>query len=164
VKMLVGQFDQLFGDPIVGRQLQALARQNGWILLWALGAPGASSSSSHHHWPPAPTSNATWSMEGRVVDPTTLNKSTVGHNLTASVADLTAWSAAWAAAGKMRAVQPKPPLPQPANYSNVWSALWSDTVRSLAPALRLRSLRAASCADSRQCVGVNAEGSCVCYL
>ena len=36
VKMLVGQFEQLFGTP-TGMQLRHLAKQNGWVLGWALG-------------------------------------------------------------------------------------------------------------------------------
>ena len=145
VKMLVGQFDQLFGTA-TGRQLQSLAIQNKWVLAWGLGAWNSSSWGGHWHHS-APSRN--YSFAGRVLDPTVLAATTAGHNYTTSPATVAAWQVAWATAASARA-------------ANKTGIAWLHQWRELPQALHLEPLRAGDCGSVNACVGVSG-GSCVCY-
>ena len=153
--MLVGQFDQLFGTP-TGRQLQALAIQNRWVLAWGLGAWNSSGWGGHghghhgHHWGPPSAPSQNYSFAGRVLDPTVLAASTAGHNVTTATATAAAWKAAWTAAASARA-------------ANATGAVWLQQWRRLPAALRLAPVRAGECGSANACVGVGAGGHCVCY-
>ena len=82
-----------------GIQLRHLAKQNGWVLGWALGNWNASSSGGHgghHHYGPPPPATE-YQLAGRVLDPLSLlggtgAACTAGHNLSLPATTASMWS------------------------------------------------------------------------
>lgn len=149
VKMLVGQYDQLFGTS-TGQQLQVLCKKNRWVLLWGLGEWNITDNGggSHHHWSPPTDQNYTFS--GRVFDPTVLAGSTAAHNQSVSPATTASWSKAWQTAAATRR-----------NNSTglVWQRMW----KALPSELQVEPVRPGDCGSVNACVGVDVAGKCLCY-
>ena len=162
VKLVVGQFDALFGTA-TGRQLQQLAAQNGWVLCWALGFYGQSM------WA-ATSSNDTWAMDTRIVDVQVLSSTSAVHNLTMnhSTGETASrrFDLAWNAAARVH----NKTLPSyggagdgPGGHVETWSKQWQDFYNYTDRRLRVGLLSARSCTSHNACVGVDADGHCVCY-
>ena len=148
VKMLVGQYDQLFGTP-TGQQLQALCKKNKWLLLWGLGEWNRTVSGGHGHWGPPGGASQNYTFSGRVFDPTVLAASSAAHNQTVSPATAASWSTAWQTAVVARGESSK---------GLIWHRMW----QALPSALRVEPVRPGGCASINACVGLVA-GKCLCY-
>jgi len=163
VSFLIADMTVNFGTA-EGRAIQAWAGAKGWPLLWALGS----------NTPPSPTPAPgnhprSWRATGRVMDPqvqlaTAAGTARAGRNLTAAAkAAAPPFDALWRkVAGERAALQKKGggKRPSVAQYEAWWAQL--DT--KVAPAgLRLQPMRAGACLADAKCVGVDAEGHCVCY-
>ena len=154
IKMLIGSFPLLFGQPL-GRRLQDWCTQRGWVLLWALGnwiVPDAAGRDS---------TNA-YLMGNRSIDPAVFGHTSASHNLSLS-STVPAFEALWAQAEKALLINATTPPGTGLTVMNasVASALWGQ----LPKALGVELLGGRSCSDNHACVGVQRSGGrrCVCY-
>jgi hypothetical protein len=155
---VLGEFDALFGTPM-GRQLQQFAKENGWVLCWALGFYGQSM------WA-ATSSNDTWAMDTRIADVQVLTSTSAAHNLTVSPAATKQFDKVWEYAARLHNTT----LPSyggagdgPGGHMDLWGSQWKQLYELTDRRLRLGLLSARSCMSHNDCVGVDADGHCLCY-
>lgn len=163
VQLVLGDFPKLFGTED-GRRLQAFARRHGLALAWALGPNRNRTLDEESSY--ADFTN--YAGDGRLLDPQVLDAgaaggtSTAGCNLSLPLGVAGHLDEHWRTMAELRAVHAKDaadPYPPPRELARRWAAL----VQVLGPRLRVESLRARRCADTRGCVGTTWEGDCVCY-
>jgi hypothetical protein len=191
IKMLVGSFGDLFGT-MLGRRLQALCVQQGWVLAWALGNPGAPEfgaknvfccatfDTKHRIVCQGRLGTNIGKVEGkegiagddstvapyanRTLDPMVFTHSSAMHNLSLASA-LGGFQTLWSDMALLQnaSAGTNPDDPySPAVNASTVYAMWERLDQQ---SLGLDFLGGSSCADVDNCVGVRAaDGStCVCY-
>jgi len=155
VKFVIATFDSLFGRPI-GERLQSWCAEQGWVLVWSL---GLNNQTAPNFWSAA---DLTWPMSSnrRLADPLVLRKTTAGANVSINDQDLSAFRAAWSKANATRH------LADAANRTvanTTWASAWASLAQAMPATLHLAPLSANACGDIDNCMGVAAEGGCLCY-
>eukprot|EP00658_Telonema_sp_P-2_P046931 TRINITY_DN3532_c0_g1_i2.p1 TRINITY_DN3532_c0_g1~~TRINITY_DN3532_c0_g1_i2.p1 ORF type:complete len:889 (+),score=180.04 TRINITY_DN3532_c0_g1_i2:145-2811(+) len=150
VKFLIGSFRSLFGTA-EGSQLQQWAAKEGWVLCWALGLND--DQIEPQFWNIATATELNYQVRRRLVDPQVLSHTSVA-NLTAH--NMSAFQAVWTQVASQRR--------QHLNITNLtWSTYWSAFEQALPVTHAVDIVRANSCHDRANCVGVDKDGHCVCY-
>lgn len=138
VRFLIGRFDSLFGTD-AGRQLQTVALQRSWPLVWALGSAGLNMSSLL-----LPEAGNERLLDGVVARELT--------NASVGAAAASNFETVWEEMSAARTDRPLAPL----RIRAFWSKL-----KEAQP--RLAPLSAGACADMERCIGtLLSSGDCVC--
>ena len=146
VKFLLAEFGANFGSDN-GVRVREWAMKWGWPLIWALG-PNVDG--------PDTAAPPSWRATGRLIDPIVLLRSAAGANLSAVATSATPrFNATWDAVRTAR----RDTTWDTKTTLHWWQILTKDAPRDLA----VEPLMAGSCVDAGRCVGVDADGSCVCY-
>jgi len=139
VKFLVGNFPEIFGTSKM-LEVQRLANQYSWPLVWALGNAGA----SEH-------SKATFRGNQRFLDPTVL--ATGALNATVAASSNSSFWSVFRDVAMARSLTTPPTISQ---WEDWWAKLTLDQIQ-LAP------LTARSCSKPQHCVGTDVvTQECVC--
>jgi len=149
---VIAAFPSLFGTPS-GERVREWCRRYRWTLVWSLGL-NLGLDPDHgmpHFWDIKDRPGPFW-VNHRLVDPA------VQADINASVrpGDVAAFSAAWSRTAAARGLRKQ--LPQD------WKLAWEHLTGNTSSALRIFPLRATSCANSEDCVGVTADRECVCKV
>lgn len=146
VKVVVGGF-ALFGTA-AGDALRALARQQGWPLLWALGANSAAQGNDSL---PVTMPSARLIDAGVCAAPELAMQTNLTALCTGPAADVLV--AAWNVAAVVAAADRTPPL-----LAHWWRSLTAGSASLVVSG----PLRPGHCTDAERCFGATAGGACAC--
>jgi hypothetical protein len=146
VKFVIATVPELFGTA-EGAKVQQWCQKWKWPLIWSF---GTNPSGSTYH-PPS------WRAKSRVLDPTVLIESTASANMSSAMLQQAVhnFETTWQTATQKRAAHGA----TTADFNTWWTALEDG----MGKPLQVEPIFAAACADPDMCIGVNAEGKCVCY-